>query len=396
MIEEAHRLQQVQEYYFSRKLKEVRGLVAQGRPVINMGIGSPDLAPAPEVLQTLQDSVLDAGAHQYQSYQGLPELRQTIAAFYAGKFGVELNPDSEILPLMGSKEGIMHISMAFLNPGDRALIPDPGYPTYASVTHLAGAVPVHYHLDEAHGWFPDLEALAASDLSGVKLMWVSYPHMPTGAQASPAQLQALVDFARRHEILLINDNPYSFVLSQEPRSILKSQGASGHVLELNSLSKTFNMAGWRVGMALGAAPLIASVLKVKSNMDSGMFYGIQKGAIAALQSGPQWFESLDAVYRARRRAVFELADLMGCAYDPEAVGMFVWARLPEGSGDSEAYIDRLLYEKDLFVAPGTIFGSRGAGYIRFSLCVPEAKIREAIARLDPAVARGESSQKSKP
>ncbi|HSR60722.1 MAG TPA: aminotransferase class I/II-fold pyridoxal phosphate-dependent enzyme [Robiginitalea sp.] len=396
MIEEAQRLQQVQEYYFSRKLKEVRGLVAQGRPVINMGIGSPDLAPAPEVLQTLQDSVLEAGAHQYQSYQGLPELRQTIAAFYAGKFGVELNPDSEILPLMGSKEGIMHISMAFLNPGDRALIPDPGYPTYASVTHLAGAVPVYYPLDEAHGWFPDLEALAASDLNGVKLMWVSYPHMPTGAQASPAQLQALVDFARRHQILLINDNPYSFVLSQEPRSILKSQGASGHVLELNSLSKTFNMAGWRVGMALGAGPLIASVLKVKSNMDSGMFYGIQKGAIAALQSGPQWFESLDAVYRARRRAVFELADLMGCAYDPEAVGMFVWARLPEGSGDSETYIDRLLYEKDLFVAPGTIFGSRGAGYIRFSLCVPEAKIREAIARLAPAVSQEESSQKSKP
>ena len=386
MIEEAHRLQQVQEYYFSRKLKEVRGLVAQGRPVINMGIGSPDLAPAPEVLQTLQESVADAGAHQYQSYQGLPELRQTIAAFYAQKFGVELNPDTEILPLMGSKEGIMHISMAFLNPGDRVLIPDPGYPTYASVTHLTGAEPVFYPLAEERGWFPDLQALAASDLSGVKLMWVSYPHMPTGAQASPAQLQELVDFAREHQILLVNDNPYSFVLSQEPRSILNTRGAAGHVLELNSLSKTFNMAGWRVGMVLGAAPLITSVLKVKSNMDSGMFYGIQKGAIAALKSGSQWFESLDAIYRSRRKAVFELADLLGCSYDPEAVGMFVWARLPEGSGDAEAYIDRLLYEKDIFVAPGTIFGSRGAGYIRFSLCVPEARIREAIARVMPVKA----------
>ena len=387
MIEEARRLQQVQEYYFSRKLKEVRGLVAQGRPVINMGIGSPDLAPAPEVLQTLQESVADAGAHQYQSYQGLPELRQTIADFYAAKFGVKLNPDTEILPLMGSKEGIMHISMAFLNPGDRALIPDPGYPTYASVTHLTGAEPVFYPLTEERGWFPDLEALEATDLSGVKVMWVSYPHMPTGAQASPAQLQELVDFARRHHILLVNDNPYSFVLGQQPRSILEARGASGHVLELNSLSKTFNMAGWRVGMLLGAAPLITSVLKVKSNMDSGMFYGIQKGAIAALKSGPQWFESLDAVYRSRRKAVFELADLLGCSYDPGAVGMFVWARLPEGSGDAEAYIDRLLYEKDIFVAPGTIFGSRGAGYIRFSLCVPEQRIREAIARVTPVDAR---------
>jgi len=391
MIEEARRLQHVQEYYFSRKLKEVRTLVAQGRPVINMGIGSPDLAPAPDVLQTLRDSVADVGAHQYQSYQGLPELRQTIAAFYAAKFGVELNPEAEILPLMGSKEGIMHISMAFLNPGDRVLIPDPGYPTYASVTYLTGAEPVFYPLTEAQGWFPDLQALAASDLSRVKLMWVSYPHMPTGAQASPAQLQELVDFAREHQILLVNDNPYSFVLSQEPRSILKTRGAEGHVLELNSLSKTFNMAGWRVGMVLGAAPLITPVLKVKSNMDSGMFYGIQKGAIAALKSGPQWFESLDAVYRTRRRAVFELADLLGCSYDPEAVGMFVWARLPEGSGDAEAYIDRLWYEKDIFVAPGTIFGSRGAGYIRFSLCVPEARIREAITRITPVKARQEPS-----
>ena len=387
MIQEADRLQQVQEYYFSRKLKEVRGLMAQGRPIINMGIGSPDLAPDPDVLQTLVNAITDSGAHQYQSYQGLPELRETIADFYAKKFGVALQPESEVLPLMGSKEGIMHISMAFLNPGDRVLIPDPGYPTYASVTNLVGAQPIFYPLSEANGWFPDLNALEHEGLDGVKLMWVSYPHMPTGAQASAAQLQELIDFTRRHDILLVNDNPYSFVLGNHPLSILAGLGSMDHVLELNSLSKTFNMAGWRVGMVLGAAPLINSVLKVKSNMDSGMFYGIQKGAIAALKSGPDWFESLDSIYQSRRKAVFELADLLGCTYDPNAVGMFVWARLPEGSDDAESYIDRLLYEKDLFVTPGTIFGKQGNGYIRFSLCVSEQRIREAVSRFIPVNAR---------
>ena len=382
-MREANRLDHVREYYFSRKLKEVRARIAAGRPVINMGIGSPDLAPAPEVLQTLTEAMADPGAHQYQSYQGLPELRQAISAFYSEKFGVAPDPETEVLPLMGSKEGIMHISLAFLNPGDQALIPDPGYPTYTSVTRLAGAEPLTYELSEENGWFPDLEALSKRDLSRVKLMWLSYPHMPTGARASEAQFRHLLDFSRRHEILLINDNPYSFVLSREPISILKSAVAGDRVLELNSLSKTFNMAGWRVGMLLGAAPLIQSVLKVKSNMDSGMFYGIQKGAIAALKSGPDWFEQLDAVYDRRRRAVFELADQLGCSYDPEAVGMFVWARLPEGSPDSETYIDRLLEEHDLFVAPGTIFGERGQGYIRFSLCVPEERIREALGRLSP-------------
>lgn len=384
MIREADRLQQVQEYYFSTKLREVRAMMAQGYPVINMGIGSPDLAPAPEVLQTLQEAIAHAGAHQYQSYQGLPELRETISGFYAQKFGVTLNPASEILPLMGSKEGIMHISMAFLNPGDRVLIPNPGYPTYASVTRLVGAEPVFYSLEETRGWFPDLEGLEAAGLDGVKLMWVSYPHMPTGARASQKQLEQLVAFARRHNILLVNDNPYSFVLSREPLSILGAQGAEGHVLELNSLSKTFNMAGWRVGMVLGAAPLITAVLKVKSNMDSGMFYGIQKGAVAALKSGPAWFDRLDAVYRSRQKAVFELADLLGCTYDPNAVGMFVWAHLPEGASDAETYIDHLLHTHHIFIAPGTIFGSAGAGYIRFSLCVPEELVREAIDRLKQA------------
>jgi len=384
MIPQADRLQQVQEYYFSRKLREVRQLAAEGHPVINLGIGSPDLSPSPEVLQTLKDAVEEMGAHQYQSYQGLPELRKTIAAFYNQKFGVTLDPDSEVLPLMGSKEGIMHISMAFLNPGDRVLIPDPGYPTYGSVTRLVGAQPLTYALSESHGWFPDLEALEEEGLQGVRLMWVSYPHMPTGATADQEQFRRLVDFARRNDLLLVNDNPYSFVLSNGPLSILSTPGAEGYVLELNSLSKTFNMAGWRVGMLLGAAPLLQAVLKVKSNMDSGMFYGIQKGAIAALRSGPGWFDHLDATYRRRRAGVFQIADRLGCTYDHKAVGMFVWARLPDGSPDSETFVDELLHQKHLFVAPGTVFGSQGEGYIRFSLCVPEDKIREALKRLEPA------------
>ncbi|WP_445382884.1 pyridoxal phosphate-dependent aminotransferase [Robiginitalea sp. IMCC43444] len=394
MIPEADRLGQVQEYYFSRKLREVRGLVAQGHPVINLGIGSPDLAPSEAVLEMLTEAVRDSGAHQYQSYQGLPELRATIADFYLKKFGVELKPESEVLPLMGSKEGIMHISMAFLNEGDEVLIPNPGYPTYASVTRLVGAIPRFYELEGKANWFPDLEALANSDLSRVKLMWVSYPHMPTGAMASLEQFEELLAFASDHQILVVNDNPYSFVLSKEPLSILSAPSAAGNALELNSLSKTFNMAGWRVGMLLGAAPLLNAVLKVKSNMDSGMFYGIQKGAIAALKSGQQWFDTLDATYRKRRQAVFELAGLLGCSFDREAVGMFVWAKLPEGSVDSETFIDELLYKKHLFVAPGTIFGSQGAGYIRFSLCVPEEKIREAIERVGEYVPGGNQITRS--
>ena len=376
----ADRLASVQEYYFSKKLREVRGLIAEGRPIINMGIGSPDLAPAPEVIKTLNDAILDTGAHQYQSYQGLPQLRQAIADFYQNKFGVRANPDNEILPLMGSKEGIMHISLAFLNKGDEVLLPNPGYPTYASVTKLVEAVPRHYDLRAENGWFPDLEALSSQDLSRVKLMWVSYPHMPTGATASLDKLKDLVNFARKHDILLVNDNPYSFVLSKNPISILALEDDKSHVLELNSLSKTFNMAGWRVGMVLGSAENISAILKVKSNMDSGMFYGIQKGAIAALKSGKQWFEHLDKVYSKRRQLMFELVEKLNGSYNKNAVGMFVWSKLPNGAKSSEAFIDEVLYDKNIFIAPGTIFGSNGEGYIRFSLCVTEEKIEEAIKR----------------
>ncbi len=379
-IRTADRLQTVEEYYFSKKLREVRGLMAEGRPIINMGIGSPDLAPSNEIVESIQKAVLDAGAHQYQSYQGLPELREAFSGFYKDKFGVDADPTNEILPLMGSKEGIMHISLAFLNPGDEALIPNPGYPTYTSVTKLVGAVPNYYDLSEENRWFPDLDSIQQQDLSKVKIMWVSYPHMPTGASADAEQFQRLVAFANKNSILLVNDNPYSFVLNETPMSILSVSGAKEVALELNSLSKTFNMAGWRVGMVLGSAEHLDAVLKVKSNMDSGMFYGIQKGAITALKSASDWFDGLNKVYRNRRNLIFELADTLNCTYDRNAVGMFVWAKLPEGSKSAEAFIDEILYDKNIFITPGTIFGSNGEGYIRFSLCVTEDTIREAIER----------------
>ncbi|MBD0852281.1 pyridoxal phosphate-dependent aminotransferase [Maribacter arenosus] len=380
MITIADRLKKVEEYYFSKKLREVRGLISEGKPIINMGIGSPDLAPSQEVISAIKDAMTEVGAHQYQSYQGLPELRKAIADFYKAKFGVTADPNTEILPLMGSKEGIMHISMAFLNIGDEVLIPNPGYPTYTSVTKLVGGEPKLYDLYEENGWFPDLGALQQQDLSKVKLMWVSYPHMPTGAMANREQLTQLVEFAKRNNILLVNDNPYSFVLSNGPLSILGIPGANDVALELNSLSKTFNMAGWRVGMVLGNASYLDAVLKVKSNMDSGMFYGIQKGAIEALKSGEEWFKSLDKIYQNRRELMFEIADKLNCTYDTNAVGMFVWAKLPKNSLPSEVFIDKVLYEKNIFIAPGTIFGSNGEGYIRFSLCVKEGKIREALGR----------------
>ncbi|MBT8302047.1 MAG: aminotransferase class I/II-fold pyridoxal phosphate-dependent enzyme [Maribacter sp.] len=380
MIHTAERLKTVEEYYFSKKLREVRGLIADGKPIINMGIGSPDLAPSEEVMSSIQNSITEAGAHQYQSYQGLPELREAIAGFYKAKFGVTADPSSEILPLMGSKEGIMHISMAFLNEGDEVLIPNPGYPTYISVTKLMGGVPKLYDLYAKNGWFPDLETLQQQDLSKVKLMWISYPHMPTGATANREQLLKLIQFAKKNNILLVNDNPYSFVLSNDPISILSLPGAKEVALELNSLSKTFNMAGWRVGMVLGDRDYVNAILKVKSNMDSGMFYGIQKGAIAALNSGEDWFNSLDKVYQSRRELLFSLVDKLNCTYDKNAVGMFVWAKLPEGALTSEKFIDNVLYEKNIFIAPGTIFGSNGEGYIRFSLCVKTNKIKEALDR----------------
>lgn len=380
-MQTAKRLETVQEYYFSRKLREVNQLISEGKPVINMGIGSPDAAPHPTVISAIQSAMFDAKAHEYQSYQGVPELRKGFADFYKSQFNVNLDFNSEILPLMGSKEGIMHISLAFLNEGDEVLIPNPGYPTYASVTELVQANPKYYDLKEELNWQPNFEQLEQLDLSNVKLMWVGYPHMPTGANATLELYEKLIAFGKKHSILIVNDNPYSFVLNDNPLSILQVDGAKDMALELNSLSKTFNMAGWRVGMVCGKKELIDSVLKVKSNMDSGMFYGIQKGAIAALKLGNEWFEAQNEMYSKRRNLMFQLADKLGCTFDKNSVGLFVWAKLPSGTS-SEQFIDNLLYEKHLFLTPGTIFGSNGEGYIRFSLCVKEEKIREAIKRID--------------
>ena len=380
MISAAKRLDTIEEYYFSHKLREVRNLQLSGKPIINMGIGSPDLQPPTAVLEAIQNSLLDAGAHKYQSYQGLPELRKAMVDFYKNKYQVYSNPENEILPLMGSKEGIMHISMAFLNEGDGVLIPNPGYPTYTSVTNLLGAKSVFYNLSEKNDWQPNFEELEKLDLSNVKIMWVNYPHMPTGSNATFETLEKLVAFGKKHQILIINDNPYSFVLNKKPMSILSIEGAKEVALELNSLSKTFNMAGWRVGMVLGKASYINEVLKVKSNMDSGMFYGIQKGAIKALELSNEWFESQNVIYEERRKLVWQLAEKLNCTFDTNSTGLFVWAKIPEGK-KSEELTDAILYDKDIFITPGTVFGSQGEGFIRFSLCVTSDVIREAISRI---------------
>lgn len=377
----ATRLESVKEYYFSKKLREVAGLVQQGKPILNMGIGSPDLPPHPSVVEALQAGLSHPKAHMYQSYQGLPELRQAMADFYQRNYAVDLDPNREVLPLMGSKEGIMHISMAFLNKGDEVLIPNPGYPTYSSVTQLVEARPVFYDLKEAVGWQPDFEALERLDTTKIKLMWVNYPHMPTGTKAQAATFERLIDWAKKNEVLLVNDNPYSFILNDEPQSLLSFPGAKAVAMELNSLSKSFNMAGWRVGQLSGNAENIQAVLKVKSNMDSGMFYGIQQGAIAALNAPSSWFTELNATYRKRRSLIETLATSMNTTFDPNSVGLFVWAKLNDDRLTAEAYIDELLYEKDIFITPGTIFGSQGEGYVRFSLCVTEEQIQTAINRM---------------
>ena len=382
MIATANRLASVQEYYFSRKLREVAQMIQAGHPVINMGIGSPDLAPHPEVIDALSKAMEHPRANMYQSYQGLPELRSAIASFYQKHYQVNLDSNAEVLPLMGSKEGIMHISMAFLNQGDQVLFPNPGYPTYAAVTKLVEAEPLLYDLTAANHWQPDFEALEALDTSRVKIMWINYPHMPTGTEAQAETFDRLIAWAKTRNVLLVNDNPYSFVLTQKPQSILSRPGAMEVAIELNSLSKSFNMAGWRVGMLCGKATTIQAVLKVKSNMDSGMFFGVQQGAIAALQAEESWFESLNTIYRKRRKLVEKLATKLGAEFDPESVGLFVWAKLPKGAGDAEVFIDKILQEQHIFITPGTIFGSQGEGYIRFSLCVPEATIKDAIKRIE--------------
>ena len=378
MITEATRLQSVQEYYFSKKLQEIANMQTD-IPIISLGIGSPDLQPAKEVIDTLIKAS-QAGVNGYQSYRGLPEMRNAIAQFYQSKFGVEVNPNSEILPLMGSKEGIMHISMAFLNEGDKVLIPNPGYPTYSSVTELVQAEPLFYDLKGENDWLPDFEQLEKLAEQKPKIMWINYPHMPTGATAPREVLEQLVAFAKRHNILIVNDNPYSFILNENPTSILSIDSAEDVAIELNSLSKTFNIAGWRIGMVLGKESFINSILKVKSNMDSGMNYAIQIAAAKALEVSDYWYQNLTKVYNERREIIYQICEKLNVVYDEKAVGMFVWAKLPEGI-DDKAFIDEILYNKKVFITPGSIFGSNGEGYIRFSLCAPVEKLNQVLERL---------------
>jgi aspartate/methionine/tyrosine aminotransferase len=376
----ADRVSTVEEYYFSAKLREVNQMIADGKPVINLGIGSPDLSPDRSVIEALRSTAENQKAHGYQNYQGIPELRIAMAEFYLREYGVQLNPAKETLPLIGSKEGIMHLSMTFLNPGDQVLIPDPGYPTYASVSKLLGAVPLYYSLDLERKGRPNLEALEQKDLSKVKIMWINFPHMPTGATGSKQILKDLVAFAKRHDIALVHDNPYSHILNPDPISILSIPGAEEVALELNSLSKTFNMPGWRVGLLAGREDWVAAVLKVKSNMDSGMFLGIQKGAITALNLGKSWFTELDENYQNRRKLVWKLAEKLDLSFSKDTAGLFVWCKVPNGK-TAEAIVDELLYEKNIFITPGKIFGAAGEDYIRISLCMPEFKILEAINRI---------------
>jgi len=379
MLPQAKRLNDVKEYYFSIKLREVRALIDQGKPIINLGIGSPDLDPP----ETVMDALKNADVHGYQSYQGLPELREAMALFYQRYYDVDLAFKDEVLPLMGSKEGILHISMAFLNPGDQVLIPDPGYPTYASVTKLIQAVPITYALKESNNWWPDLKEIEKSDLSKVKIMWVNYPHMPTGSNANQQLFEELIAFGKKHQILIVNDNPYSFILNDHPKSILSVPGAKDIAIELNSLSKTFNMAGWRVGMVVGHKKYLDAVLKVKSNMDSGMYYGIQKGAIEALSLSSEWFVSMNKVYKKRREIIWQICENLKCSFDRESSGLFVWAKIPANTNSNDLS-DQILYNHDIFVTPGTVFGAQGEGYIRFSLCMDENKMKEAFQRLNKA------------
>ncbi len=380
MIQKADRLNDVQEYYFSKKLREVAALKMEGKPVINIAIGSPDLKPAPSVIAALNNAAQLDSTHGYQSYQGIPELREGFSNFYKINYNVSLNPANEVLPLMGSKEGIMHISMAFLNKGDKVLIPNPGYPTYTSVTKLVEAEPVFYNLTEDTNWLPNFQEIEKEDLSKVKIMWVNYPHMPTGAVASKEDFERLISFAKKHDILIVNDNPYSFILNNNPLSILAVDGAKEVAIELNSLSKTYSMAGWRVGMVVGNSEILKAILQVKSNMDSGMFLGIQKGAIEALKLSKSWFEEQNEIYTKRRAIVWKIFDALGCTYDTTIGGLFVWAKLPKEK-KSEEFTDVLLYEKDIFITPGTIFGSNGEGYIRASLCVSSVIFEDVLTRL---------------
>jgi aspartate/methionine/tyrosine aminotransferase len=381
----SHRLEGIGEYYFSSKLREIDELNKAGKGIINLGIGSPDLPPHPDVIKTLQDEASKENVHAYQSYKGSPILREAIAEWYKKYYAVNIAPATEVLPLLGSKEGIMHICMTYLNEGDQVLIPNPGYPTYTSAVKLAGGTPLYYELTAENNWAPDFENLEKSDLSKVKLMWVNYPHMPTGQLPSKLLFEKLVAFAKKHQILICHDNPYSFILNDTPMSLLSIEGAKEVVIELNSLSKSHNMAGWRVGMLIAAEERINEILRFKSNMDSGMFLPVQLAAAKALSLDKSWYNSVNKIYQARREKVFELLDVLKCVYSKEQVGLFVWANVPSEYKDGYALSDKVLYDANVFITPGGIFGSAGNDYIRVSLCGSVEKFSEAIKRIEACV-----------
>lgn len=384
-IAPADRVGSVQEYYFSKKLKEVAEMNAAGKNVISLGVGSPDLPPSEQTIQALCEDACRADAHGYQPYVGIQDLRQGFADWYRTWYQVVLDPKTEIQPLIGSKEGILHISMAFLNPGDGVLVPNPGYPTYSSVSKLVGANLIHYELKEELGWQPDFEELEKMDLSGVKLMWTNYPNMPTGANASMELYEKIVDFGRRHQIVICNDNPYSFILNEHPLSILNVPGAKDICIELNSMSKAHNMPGWRMGMLASNAQFVQWILKVKSNIDSGQFRPMQKAAIEALKAPKEWYNNMNRTYRSRRDLAGQIMQALGCTYDEKQVGMFLWGKIPAEAEGSEAVANRVLYDANVFITPGFIFGSCGERYIRISLCCKNETLQEALNRIQKII-----------
>ncbi|MEM7371334.1 MAG: aminotransferase class I/II-fold pyridoxal phosphate-dependent enzyme [Bacteroidota bacterium] len=381
IIPPANRLEHVQEYYFARKLREIRSRNAQGEDIINLGIGNPDMMPSASTLDTLLETATQSGNHGYQPYKGSPILRNGFQEWYLRTYGVQLDPESELLPLIGSKEGIMHISMAFLNPGDQVLVPNPGYPTYSSVSRLVGATMIPYHLSEGQQWKPDFDQLETLDLNPVKIMWVNYPHMPTGTPPSDELFKKIIAFGKKHQILICHDNPYSLVLNDSPKSILAYEGATETAIELNSLSKSHNMAGWRVGVLAGAQSYINTVLKVKSNMDSGMFLPAQLAAAEALKNGENWHEERNQEYAARRELIWKILESLQCDFSRNQAGMFVWAKIPVSMDDGETFSERILNQAKVFLTPGFIFGSEGDQYIRASLCCSQSLLKQALDRI---------------
>ena len=381
IIPTADRLRTVSEYYFSSKLRELARLNAEGADIINLGIGSPDLSPPAVVMEELDLWAQKPTSHGYQSYTGLPGLREAISAWIKDTYGVAFDPGTEILPLMGSKEGIMHISMAFLNKGDKVLVPDPGYPTYSAVSNLVQAEVLTYHLDSSDDWTIDLDHLNSLPLDEAKLLWLNYPNMPTGMKGSPRQFEELVRLARRHKFLIINDNPYSMLFKGAKQSIFQIEGSREVCLELNSMSKSHNMAGWRLGWVTGQGDYLKSILKVKSNMDSGMFLPIQKAAIKALGLEKEWFLSLYERYAQRRKIAFNILETLNCDFDPRQEGMFAWGKVPANIGHAQPWVDELIHQARVFITPGSIFGAKGKEYVRLSLCSDETALNRALSRI---------------